>query len=174
MFTELPKELQVELLSFIDPPSWETAIREMFSWLQKKSRLSKAELHFEVNNSWSRGASPNLSETLEVICTAKATPELEFGKTYKLEFFFEHWEANEVWETEIFEPFLVDITEKATDLLRWCPRQITKLPKLFVTPKYWRQGRSMNILYGGMGDLRSWDVQQNCCGAEEYLDFLGF
>ena len=179
MFNELPLELKQELLSFISPPKWADSMGWVIGWAKnilccKNETQVSIKLQMSVDQ---EEYGPNLMGGWEVHPSLVVQRhEEEDGKIVfwvDIMLLFEHWHDGEAITNEV----RLDQTQesRAPDLLRYCPRSVTNLPKNhYVCPMFYRLGQGLvhGVLRSDFGDILDYRTSHIENGPGELLRLI--
>ena len=138
MFSELPRELRVMVVSFISPPKWKANLEQTIEWSQNLLAcldLPQVTVEFRLFNT-DPEYGPNLQHNWEV--NGNITVQRDTGGTYFyiLRLSFEHWEQVKPIEHEIMASEDSPGYLEMCDLLNFCPREVTRLPPQYVVSPF--------------------------------------
>ena len=152
-FFQLPREVQIELLEYVSPPSWPSVLSQFVELAEQD--FHRPGLKYDVWGSFrlydtERYREHVLNEVADGWClyVSVLVQDLRGDLSYQLKVFATYSNDDEEHEDTLdWDPCKLDLTvnfeklwtdretflTEASDLLQFAPRQITRLPKLACT-----------------------------------------
>ena len=147
-FSQLPRELQLEILEYVSPPSWPSAFSQFVELAEKD--FNRPGSKYDVWGSFVVYDTEHRRDMNEVakgwsLYISVSVDDLKGDRTYHLKVFAVCSYGEEAHEDTLdWDPCKLDLTvsfekvwtdretflEQASDLLQFVPRQILRLPKL--------------------------------------------
>ena len=134
MFSELPIDLKLCVFSFNEPPEFLAGLHEILEWALTYVEKNAVKIDVKLNVADPRIDSPpyqpQLSTEWELFLSF--TVDLSGFVTYKI--CFEHWA-----QVDFISREYSSTDYKNFDLIRFCPRELTSLPRLIISIDFFRE-----------------------------------